>query len=42
MNSDLRKAVKHIERKQRRMADYRKRTKPMLLLRLGIRNGWLR
>jgi hypothetical protein len=49
VNSDLRKAVKHIERKQRRMADYRKRTKPVRdrvrllpLLQAGVSKGWLR
>jgi hypothetical protein len=49
MNSDLRKAVKHIERKQRRMADYRRRTKPardrvrlLPLLQAGVSKGWIR
>jgi hypothetical protein len=49
MNRDLRKAVKHIERKQRRMAEYRKRTKPVRdrvrllpLLQAGVSKGWIR
>jgi hypothetical protein len=40
--SDLRKANEHRERRLLRMAAYRQRTKPILLLRLGIRNGWIR
>jgi hypothetical protein len=39
---DLRVTNDRMVAKRRRMADYRKRTKPILLLRLGIRNGWIR
>jgi hypothetical protein len=49
MNSDLRKAVQHIERKQRRMDEYRRRTKPardrvrlLPLLQAGVTKGWIR
>jgi transcriptional regulator with AAA-type ATPase domain len=41
MNSDLLKANQHMQRRRERIQAYRRRTKPVLLLRLGLRNGWL-
>jgi hypothetical protein len=49
MNSDLRKANEHRERRWRRMADYRQRTKHararvrlLPLLQAGVTKGWIR
>jgi hypothetical protein len=45
MNSDLRKANEHMLRRQRRMADYRQRTKhvrELVWLRVLVRSGVVR
>jgi hypothetical protein len=39
--NDLRKTNDRMADKHKKLAAYRQRTKPVLLLRLGLRNGWI-